>query len=219
MSVEFRRLLEGVGLSPDQVDAAIGYREAVLAENERQNLTRLLSPADFFRGHVLDVLALRDFRVRLGDSQRAAMDLGTGAGVPGLLSAALFRDESWVLVDSELRKTEFLRATAAHLGVDRRVSVVHSRVERVSAQIVPSTIVSRAVGKVEKLMGWLDPCSTWNSLILMKGPRWSEEWSQFGQSRWRERLRLGAESSYSVDGSVQRMIIQLLRVPRGTSKT
>jgi 16S rRNA (guanine527-N7)-methyltransferase len=215
---EFNELLKGAGLSQAQRDAASAFRAAVLDENERQNLTRLLSPEDFFRGHVLDVLELRQFRSKIGDLSNVALDLGTGAGVPGLLSAAIYPDERWVLVDSEVRKAEYLARTVEQLGLSDRVRVIHGRMEQVSAQIPQVTIVSRAVGTVEKLMAWLDSCSTWNTMILLKGPKWNTEWAEFQQSRWRKLLQQGDRHEYSVGDQITRVVIQLKRVPRGTSK-
>ena len=215
---EFETLLKNAGLDEAQTASAIAFREAVLEENVRQNLTRLLAPAEFFTGHVLDVLELRRFRSALGDLKNRALDLGTGAGVPGLLSAAIFSDERWMLVDSEVRKAEFLARTVETLGLSSRVTVLHGRVEQLSERIPEVTVVSRAVGKAEKLMAWLDPCSTWNTLLLLKGPKWETEWQEFQQGRWRKALQQQSRHEYSVGGQVSRAIIQLTRVPRGTLK-
>ncbi len=215
---EFKALLRGAGLSEAQIDAASAFREAVLSENVRQNLTRLLSPGDFFRGHVLDVLELRQFRSQIGDRGNTALDLGTGAGVPGLLSAALYSDERWILVDSEVRKAEYLARTVEELGLSDRVRVIHGRIEQISSQIPQVTLVSRAVGTAEKLMAWTEMCSTWNTMILLKGPKWNTEWADFQQSRWKKQLQEGKRHEYSVGDSVTRVIIQLKRVPRGTLK-
>ncbi len=215
---EFKDLLRGAGLDEGQIEAASRFRDAVVEENERQNLTRLLSPEDFFRGHVLDVLELRRFRSEIGDLGNTGLDLGTGAGVPGLLSAAIYSDEQWVLVDSETRKAEYLARTVDQLGLSGRVRVIHGRIEQVSAQIPRVTIVSRAVGTVEKLMAWTEMCSTWNTMILLKGPKWNTEWAEFQQSRWRKQLQIGQRHEYSVGDAITRVVIQLTRVPRGTSK-
>jgi len=218
VSNSFEDLLLRAGLSAQQVAAAHEFRQCVVEENERQNLTRLLEPEDFFRGHVVDVLELRRFRERLPEGPAPAVDLGTGAGVPGLLSAALYQDESWTLVDSEIRKAEYLKRTVERLGLGGRVKVLHGRVETLKGRLQAPVVVSRAVGSVEKLYSWLEGCSTWNSLILLKGPKWEEEWSGFLVSRWRQRLSPGESLEYSVGGQIKRLIIQLHRVPRGTSK-
>ncbi|MEN9722186.1 MAG: rRNA ((527)-N(7))-methyltransferase RsmG [Pseudomonadota bacterium] len=216
---EFLGLLEQAGLDSGQIERTARFRELVIEECSRQNLTKLVSPQDFFQGHVLDVLELRRFRERSGGSvSKRWMDLGTGAGVPGLLSAALFLDEQWLLVDSELRKAEFLSRAVDALGLSSRVTVIHSRAEKIREDEFPEVIVSRAVGSVEKIFSWLEVCSTWNSLVLLKGPRWDLEWAEFLRSRWRKHLEIESSHRYCVRDEVERVIIQLRRVPRGTRK-
>src|SRR4051812_38554125 len=93
-------------LSGDAKARVLAFYERVLAENEIQNLTRLTCPRDFFEGHVLDVKELLQSDL----VSFPAMDLGSGAGVPGLL-AGLIRGDSWVLAESEGKKAEFLAKT------------------------------------------------------------------------------------------------------------
>ena len=212
MKHSFLDLLVGAGLTSEQAVAAGHFRDEVLAESQRQNLTRLLEPEDFFRGHIVDVLELRRYRAARPQGAQAAVDLGSGAGVPGLLSAVLFSDEHWTLVDSELRKAEFLGRTVERMGLSDRVKVLHGRIDQVWGRARCSEVVSRAVGSVEKIYSWLEGCSTWNSLILLKGPRWPEEWSEFSKGRWKGELAPGPVAEYSVEGQIQRLIIQLNRV-------
>jgi len=218
MSLDFKERLLECGLTVDAACRGSAFRELVLEENGRQNLTRLTSAEDFFRGHVRDVLELRTFREKRGLLGASAVDLGSGAGVPGLLSAALFEGEQWVLVESELRKAEFLGRATQELALSDRVTVLRGRMETLGPEIRSQVVVSRAVGQVEKLFGWLEGCSTWNTLVLLKGPRWKEEWAEFLRGRHQGKLRLEHAHEYSVEGDIRRLIIQLGRVPRGTTK-
>lgn len=76
--------------------------------------------------HLDDALGLAVLR-RPGDGERWA-DLGSGAGLPGLPLAAVFPRTHFTLVDSQRRRLDWVRATAAGLGIDN-VSVVHERLE------------------------------------------------------------------------------------------
>ncbi len=207
--------LSAAGVEGEGLERALAYWELLRDENTRQNLTRLLEPEAFFSGHALDVLKLRELRGVCGEP---CLDLGSGGGVPGLLSAALYGDESWVLVDSELRKAEFLSRAVRELGLEGRVQVVHGRVEGLSGDAMPPSVASKAVGPVEKLYGWLRGSSTWNSLYLFKGPKWEEEWSAFSAGPHRGELKVSAERRYETPEGARRVIIHLERVPRETKK-
>ncbi|HZQ27155.1 MAG TPA: RsmG family class I SAM-dependent methyltransferase [Acidimicrobiales bacterium] len=61
----------------------------------------------------------------------SALDLGTGAGVPGLVLALRWPDSAWVLLDGSRRRTALLEAAVAELGVADRVAVVCGRAEQV----------------------------------------------------------------------------------------
>jgi 16S rRNA (guanine527-N7)-methyltransferase len=214
MSTLRERLLSA-GVGAVAADRALAYWELLREESSRQNLTRLLEPEAFFSGHVLDVLRLRELRKGRASSQRC-LDLGSGGGVPGLLSAALFEDESWTLVDAELRKAEFLGRAVGELGLLGRVSVLHGRIEAVSGAVMAPEVASKAVGTVEKLYGWLRTSSTWNTLYLFKGPKWEEEWAAFRAGPRKGDLRVAGELRYETPEGARRVIIQLQRVPRET---
>ena len=193
----------------------VAYREAILEENGRQNLTRLLTPAEFYWGHIEDVFQLLE-EVEL---EYPVLDIGTGGGVPGI-PAAILTGQPWILLDSELRKTEFLTRTCQDLNI-QNTQVVHDRVEKVITQLMPRTLVSRAVGKIEKLYGWTHHCSTWNSMILFKGPNFEAEWSDFLLSRYRSKLAIQASHEYPVSsqqGEEERVrrILRVVPVRRNT---
>jgi 16S rRNA (guanine(527)-N(7))-methyltransferase RsmG len=179
-------------------------------ENEKQNLTRLISPKDFFEGHVIDVKTLLESKM----VRFPAMDLGSGCGVPGLL-AAIIQPDSWVLAESERHKAEFLFRMVREFGLSS-VRVVADRGENFLAESEVPTIVARAVGPVERIFGWLEGRSTWNSMILLKGPGWGAEWETFNQGRFRGELQIDKTFEYVVgDEKKQRILVKLDRVPRG----
>lgn len=205
------------GVSPEIVDkeGVLAFYRALVEGNATQNLTRLISPQDFFTGHLLDVLELK----RLKWTQFPAMDLGSGCGVPGLLFASLTRDpreKNWLLAESEARKADFLRSTAVRLSL-ADVRVIGQRAEQVLKAERVSTIVARAVGPVERIYGWIRNCSTWNTLILFKGPGWREEWGKWQASKYKKELRLVQEHRYTVgegEGKRDRTLVLLERHAR-----
>lgn len=199
---EFEAVLREIGLPAEKVSH---FRDLVLAENEAQNLTRLTSPRDFLEGHVLDAVEL----LKSGLVQFPAMDLGSGAGVPGLL-AAILGSGPWVLAESEGRKAGFLSRAVEELGLD--VQVFSGRAEEYLRKERVQSIVARAVGPVGRIMGWVGRCSTWNNLVLMKGPAWEDEWQEFSATPAGRKLRIAGQHAYTVGAeSKRRLIIRLAR--------
>jgi 16S rRNA (guanine527-N7)-methyltransferase len=217
MQNEFKALLEArlEGYSEEVRQKICSFYEVVLKENQLQNLTRLISPSDFFYGHVVDVLEF----IKVGRVGCPSMDLGSGVGIPGLL-AALLTGEEWILSESEKRKAEYLQKAATTLGLSSqslRVSSLRAEEYLKSNQV--ESIVARAVGPVERIYGWIRQCSTWNTLILFKGPSWEEEWERFQKTKHKSELKIAFEHAYSVqtDSEIKsRKIVYLSRVPRGT---
>ena len=207
-----RRIRSGqADFSPDIRAKIVDFYRLLAEENSRQNLTRLITPTEFYDGHLLDVCAL----FRSGLVRFPAMDLGSGGGVPGLLAACI-RPDLWILVDSESRKAEFLSRAADMLRLSN-VRVMAGRAERALGDVRVESIVARAVGTVEKIYGWIRPCSTWNNLILLKGPGWNTEWESFLRTKYRRELKVGGIYEYHVGPEKKyRVIVRLDRVPRGT---
>ncbi len=212
---EFLKLFEKYwpALPLETREAVANFRDIVEKENESQNLTRLIEPEAFFEGHVIDV---REFLAM--DLKFPALDLGSGVGVPGLLSA-LIRKDPWILADSEGHKARFLERVAGELGVSGHIEVFAGRGEELLLKKRVETVVCRAVGAVERIMGWIGKCSTWNTLVLFKGPRWEEEWIAVQKTKWGKGLQIKSERRYDLPVSgAKRVIVELEYVPRGTLK-
>ena len=189
----------------------LNYHEALLLENEIQNLTTRIEPADFFDTHLMDCKHL----LESGLLEYPAVDLGSGPGIPGLV-CGMVDERQWVLVESEKRKADFLQRMVETLSC-KNIRVFNGRVEVYLRENVGRTqfesVVSRAVGPVDRIYGWISKCSTWNNLVLLKGPRWEEEWKKFTS---RDRTLSIVQTNELMTGDRRRQIVKLTRVPRGT---
>lgn len=197
-------------VSESQLLALERFRELVILENKTQNLTRLVSEQDFVEGHLLDCFEL----IRSGLMGPTCMDLGAGAGVPGI-PCALLESKEWVLCDSEIRKADFLTRAVDDLRLVDRVRVVAGRAEKWLLDHSVDTVVVRAVGPVGRILSWIGQCSTWNKLLLLKGKGWDEEWASDESFLARKRLKITGKHDYVVGQECkQRTIVQLTRVAR-----
>jgi 16S rRNA (guanine527-N7)-methyltransferase len=135
------------------------YAELMIEWNAtRMNLTRLISPQDIVIKHFLDSLAL----LKLAEITEGAslLDLGTGAGLPGIALKIARPDLHLVLMDGTAKKLTFCRAVCDRLSLSS-VEFVHARAEDAERQ--PTLlrhfdyVVARAVAPLERLLPWCEP--------------------------------------------------------------
>lgn len=141
--------LAQLGLPADAAPRLAEFAAAVLETNRVMNLTAITDPADFAALHLLDsaaLLTMEDFR------GKRVVDVGTGAGFPGVPLRILEPDFDLTLLDSLGKRIEFLRRTCDQLGLER-VEAVHARAEEFAADHREryDVAVSRAVAALNVL--------------------------------------------------------------------
>lgn len=141
----------------------LSYVTALQKWNSAYNLTAIRDPKDMVVKHLLDSLAVSP-HVRSG----SLLDVGTGAGLPGLVLAMVRPDLQVDLLDSNSKKTRFLVQMAAQFGL-KNVKVHHARVEQ--AMLPPQAqIISRAFASLNDFAHWCGHLMTDDGLLLaMKG--------------------------------------------------
>lgn len=105
----------------------------------------------------------------------AVADVGSGAGLPGLVLGIARPDLQVTLVEPLLRRTTFLQEVVDDLGLPN-VEVVRSRAEELHGRRTFDVVTSRAVAPLDKLLGWCLPLTSPEGAVLaMKGARAAEE--------------------------------------------
>ena len=139
------------------------FGELLRVESGRQNLVSASSLDSLWERHLIDSAQLVRFEPKRG----AWVDIGSGAGLPGLVVAALVEGPV-LLVEPRRLRAEFLTRAVSELGLDDRVSVAACKAE--SARGSFDVITARAVAAVDKLLRISTHLSTRNSVwVLPKG--------------------------------------------------
>jgi len=129
----------GLTLQQTQHDQLIEFLYLLEKWNQVYNLTAIRELSKMLSYHLLDSLSIMPRLVNC----RKALDVGSGAGLPGIPLAIAMPEAIWVLLDSNARKTRFIRQAIAHCGL-KNAQVVQSRVEDYHSPDSLDFIVSRA---------------------------------------------------------------------------
>jgi 16S rRNA (guanine527-N7)-methyltransferase len=143
----------------------VSYIELLLQWNTAYNLTAIRDPEKMLAYHILDSLSILPF-IHGSD----CLDIGTGAGLPGIILALARPDTQWTLLDGNNKKTRFVQQAVITLNI-KNVEVICSRIEKYKPERRFSTIVSRAFTSLDAFYTcghhMLAPGG---SLLAMKGP-------------------------------------------------
>ena len=172
----------------------------LLSERSQQmNLTAISGEADVARLHMLDCAAILPLVPFTG---KRVLDVGSGAGLPGLVLTLLCPDLSLTLLDSTQKRVQFQKEACTVLGLTD-VTCLHLRAEEAPAEMRArfALVVSRAVARLNLLSELCMPfVAVGGSFLAMKGPAADDE---LAESRKALPLLGGAEPSvlhYNVPG-------------------
>lgn len=137
----------GIYASENQRVQLLDFLQLLQKWNRVYNLTAIASPTEMVRLHLLDSLAVLPY---LQGTQ--VLDVGTGAGLPGIPLALLSPDREFTLLDSNAKKIRFVTQATIELGLPN-VKVVHARLDQFSPTTGFDSILARAFASLPDIFG------------------------------------------------------------------
>ncbi len=159
----------GLELSEQQLTQLLRYRDELLDWNTRMNLTAIKDPVEVLSKHFLDSLSLLQIYNR---PQTRLLDIGTGAGFPGLPLKIACPDWQVVLMDATGKRIQFLKHVIGVLGL-QGVEAVQGRAEELGRQKqyrgMFDLVTARAVSSIANLLENASPfCRVCGKIIFPK---------------------------------------------------
>ena len=192
----------GIALSDAQAAQLLRLLDELDDWNQRMNLTAIRERGQQVTKHLLDSLSIQPYL-----RGERILDVGTGAGFPGLPLALVNPERQFMLLDSTAKKLRFIDHVVQLLALTN-VQTVHARAESYDPPKRFDTVVSRAVGPVVKFIHWsAHLCVGGGRLLAMKG-RYPEGELEKLPSGW----KLAGVHRLSVPGlEEERHLVELCR--------
>lgn len=167
----------GIATEVEARDRLLKYQAMMLKWNKVYNLTAIHDPEKMLTHHLLDSLAIAPHV-----PEGRLLDVGSGAGLPGIPLAVVRPDIQVTLIDTSEKKCAFMRQAAIELGLTQ-TRVIHARVENHHEEAY-GRIVSRAFSELNEFVRLtrhlLASDGRW---LAMKGQHPREEMAELGGAR------------------------------------
>ncbi|PID82562.1 MAG: 16S rRNA (guanine(527)-N(7))-methyltransferase RsmG [Clostridiales bacterium] len=127
------------------------YRDLVIEKNKVMNLTNITDISEFNKRHIEDSLSIIN-KIELSGR---VLDIGTGAGFPGIPLALYYKNLNFTLLDSQRKKLDFIKDSCRKLDI-KNVTTIHSRAEDLARDKLHRElydfVVTRAVASLSVLI-------------------------------------------------------------------
>ena len=158
-------------LTPAEREAAmaalLGYLRTLTRWNDRMNLVSSADPGTICARHLIPSLLLRPSLV--GVRHGSVIDLGSGAGLPGIPLAVTTPESLFTLVESRRRRASFLRAVIRELSLDN-AEVVNQRVEDWRPTVPADVALARSVAAPDRVAGLVQHVLAPDGFLLVTLP-------------------------------------------------
>ncbi len=195
----------GLALPQDRVDRLCAFGQAVIRQNEVMNLTAITQPAAVAKLHLLDSLTVLTAAELAG---KTLIDVGCGAGFPGVPLAIACPEARVTLLDSLGKRMQWLETVLPELGV--RAQCITARAEEAAAgrreQFDYAT--SRAVARLNILLELTAPyVKVGGAVLALKGAAAREELAEASGAVKKLGLKLEEIRDFQIDGAAHSILV------------
>lgn len=195
----------GLSLTEEQRQTLCRFGEAVIRQNEVMNLTAITDPAQVGKLHLLDsltVLTAADL------SGKKLIDVGCGAGFPGVPVAIACPDARVTLLDSLGKRVHWLEETLPTLGINAECVTARAEEAVADRRETYDFATSRAVARLNILLELTAAyVKIGGAVIAMKGSAAEEELAECGGAVKKLGLKLEEVKHFSIDGADHSLIV------------
>ena len=165
----------GIKLNLEEIENLYKFMDLLLEWNEKINLTAITKPEDIILKHFIDSITIKKYV----ENKDKVLDMGTGAGFPGIPLKIISSDTNFTLVDSLNKRIIFLNEVCDKLKLDK-IENIHARAEELAKyknyREQYDIVTSRAVARLASLVEYMLPfVKVGGSCICMKGSNVEEE--------------------------------------------
>ena len=195
----------GMSLTEQQADTLCAFGHAVIRQNEVMNLTAITEPAAVAKLHLLDSLSVACAAELKG---RTLIDVGCGAGFPGVPLAIAVPDLKVTLLDSLGKRVKWLEETLPQLGISARCVTARAEEHVTTCREKFDYATSRAVARLNILLELTAPyVRVGGAVLAMKGSAAREELEECRSAMKKLGLKLESVKEFSVDGTAHAVIV------------
>ncbi|MGZ8240463.1 MAG: 16S rRNA (guanine(527)-N(7))-methyltransferase RsmG [Methylobacter sp.] len=179
-----------LSISEDKIELLLAFIKLIEKWNKAYNLTAVRDREEMVRLHLLDSLAIIPYI-----EGKRVIDIGTGAGLPGIPLAVYLPETRFTLLDSNAKKTRFVQQAVLELKL-KNVEVCHNRVEKYHPEKNFNTAITRAFAGLSDIVELTAHLLARDGVLLaMKGRRPDSELEQVSAKKMVIPLRVpGVES-------------------------
>lgn len=200
-----------IKLSDEQILKLNKYYQLLIEWNEKINLTSITNYDEVVKKHFLDSALIMSTDIWKDNSINAVLDVGTGAGFPGMVLAILNPNIRFVLLDSINKRIDFLDALMDELAI-KNVETYHGRAEVYARNEKFRNkfdfVVSRAVAELPVLMEYCIPFVKKNGyFVSYKGKKQEEELEKTKNAFRELDASLGKVEKFNLQDNEERFLL------------